>query len=142
MKYLLDTNILSELVRPRPDPRVMSRARALESVCVTSSTVYLELWTGVEVLPDTERARYLREGYRSMFAPGGLKVLSFDVTAAGWLARESARLRRSGLPRPMLDSQIAAVAVTRELILVTRNLADFACFEGLRLENWFDAESE
>lgn len=142
MKYLLDTNILSELVRPQPDPGVSSRTRAVETVCVTSSTVYLELWTGVEMLGDTQRARFLRDGYRSMFALGGLEVLPFDVNAAGWLARESARLRRNGLPRPMLDSQIAAVAATRELILVTRNLADFACFEGLRLENWFEAASD
>lgn len=139
MKYLLDTNILSELVRPRPDAGVLARVRAVEAECVTSSTVYLELWTGVEMLGDTERARFLREGYRSMFAPGGLRVLPFDTEAADWLARESVRLRRSGLPRPMLDSQIAAVAASQGLTLVTRNRADFDVFEGLRLENWFEA---
>ncbi len=137
MKYLLDTNMLSELVRPRPDARVAERARACEHACVTASVVYFELWTGVEMLGDTARARYLREGYGNMFAPGGLEVLPFDREAAGWLAHERARLARDGQPRPVLDSQIAAIAVTRGLILVTRNIRDFECFQGLRLEDWF-----
>lgn len=142
MKYLLDTNILSELVRPKPDVRVTAKVRAREHECVTASIVYLELWAGVEKLGDTDRGRYLRDGYRNMFAPVGLEVLPFDRGAAGWLARECARLAAIGRPPPLLDAQIAATAVTRKLILVTRNTRDFECFNGLHMENWFEAGND
>jgi predicted nucleic acid-binding protein len=139
VKYLLDANILSELVRPRPDPVVAALARTHEAVCVTSSVVYLELWSGVELVGDTARGRYLRDGYQRMFGIGRLQVLPFDTDAARWLARERARLAAIGRPPPLLDAQIAATAATRNLTLVTRNTRDFECFDGLRLENWFEA---
>ncbi|THF65091.1 type II toxin-antitoxin system VapC family toxin [Pseudothauera rhizosphaerae] len=142
MKYLLDANVLSELMRPRPNPSLVATVRRHERDSVTASIVYLELWSGVEMLGDTARARYLREGYRGLFAPGGLPVLPFDAEAAGWLARERARLLASGRTPPLLDAQIAAIAVTRDLVLVTRNTRDFEPFEGLRLENWFETGNE
>ena len=141
MKYLLDANILSELLRLRPEPAVARLVTRHEAGCVTSSVVYLELWSGVELVGDTARGRYLRDGYQRMFGTGGLPVLPFDSDAARWLARERARLVAAGRPPPLLDAQIAATAVTRNLILVTRNTRDFECFEGLRLENWFEAKS-
>lgn len=142
MKYLLDANVLSELVRPRPDPAVAAAARLHEAACVTSSVVYLELWSGVELLGDTARGRYLRDGYTRMFGLGGLQALPFDTEAAHWLAGERARLAAIGRPPPLLDAQIAATAATRNLTLVTRNTRDFECFDGLSLENWFEAGSE
>ncbi|THF64027.1 type II toxin-antitoxin system VapC family toxin [Pseudothauera nasutitermitis] len=142
MKYLLDTNILSELVRPRPDASVAAKVRACERDCVTASIVYLELWAGVEKLGDTARGKYLRGGYRNLFAPGGLEVLPFDREAARWLAHELARLLAQGRPPPTLDSQIAATAATRDLTLVTGNTRDFECFQGLRLENWFAPDKD
>ncbi|WP_068636305.1 PIN domain-containing protein [Thauera butanivorans] len=140
MKYLLDANVLSELVRPRPDAVLAAAARTHEAACATSSVVYLELWSGVALLGDTARGRYLRDGYGQMFKGGGLPVLPFDAEAAYWLACERARLAAIGRPPPLLDAQIAATAATRKLTLVTRNTRDFECFRGLQLENWFEAE--
>jgi tRNA(fMet)-specific endonuclease VapC len=54
------------------------------------------------------------------------------------VAGERARLVRLGLPPPIADGQIAAVAAVNSLILVTRNVADFANFRNLDIENWFD----
>jgi tRNA(fMet)-specific endonuclease VapC len=136
MRYLLDSNILSELVRPRPQPVVMAAVREHWPVCVTSSIVYLELWSGVERLGKTMRRAYLRDGYEQMFR-GGLEVLPFDAEAAHWLAVERSRLEQVGRPPPLLDAQIAATAVTRNLTLITRNTRDFECFNGLSLEDWF-----
>ena len=62
----------------------------------------------------------------------------YEKTAAEWFAQERARLTQIGHPPSYPDGQIAAVAVTNNLILVTRNMADFAHFAGLRLENWFE----
>lgn len=140
MKYLLDANVLSELVRPRPNADLAAAVRAHEAVCATSSVVCLELWSSVAMLGDTARRRNLQEGYAQMFRSGGLPVLPFDAEAAYWLACERARLAASGRPPPLLDAQIAATAATRKLILVTRNTRDFEGFEDLQLENWFEAD--
>lgn len=142
MKYLLDANVLSELVRPRPEPNLSEAVRVRVADCVTSSVVFLELWSGVALLGDTARGRVLQEGYRRMFGGGGLKILPFDADAAHWLAGERARLAAIGRPPPLLDGQIAATAATRNLTLVTRNTRDFDGFDGLRLENWFLSGNE
>ena len=56
--------------------------------------------------------------------------------AAAWHARERARLAAEGITVPFLDGQIAAVAATNGLILVTGNVKHYACFEGLKVEDW------
>jgi tRNA(fMet)-specific endonuclease VapC len=70
-----------------------------------------------------------------------LPILGFDERAAQWQAEQRARLRHAGKPPSYPDSQIAAVAAVNGLVLVTRNLDDFANFEGLRTENWFKPDA-
>ena len=64
-------------------------------------------------------------------------ILPYEESAAQWHARERARLESIGRTAGFADGQIASIAVTTNLILVTRNLKDFDGFEGLHLENWF-----
>ena len=64
-------------------------------------------------------------------------MLPFDQLAAAWLGAERARLAGLGRPAPRTDGEIAAVAVSLGLILVTRNQRDFAVFNGLVLEDWY-----
>ena len=127
IRYLLDTNIISELVRPRPNPRVQERYHAHKHEGAVASTVWHELLYGVERLVPGKRrnklARYMEEVVRT-----SLPVLPYNAAAAQWHARERARLEAQGQPRPALDGMIAAVAATRGLILVTRNTDDFAGF--------------
>lgn len=137
IRYLLDTNILSELVRPRPDPRVQERYRAHEHEGAIASTVWHELLYGVERLaPGRQRDKLAR--YMVEVVQASLPVLPYDAEAAQWHARERARLERAGRTRPFADGTIAAVAATRNLILVTRNTDDFVGFDGLHIENWFE----
>jgi tRNA(fMet)-specific endonuclease VapC len=69
-------------------------------------------------------------------------VLPYDQAAADWHASERARLERIGRVPPYQDGQIAAIAVTRRLTLVTRNVRDFLGFTDLRVESWWvDEES-
>lgn len=65
-----------------------------------------------------------------------LPILPYDAAAAMWHATERARLAAIGRTPPFVDSQIAAIAVTNGLTLVTLNAADYAHFDGLRLEEW------
>jgi tRNA(fMet)-specific endonuclease VapC len=67
----------------------------------------------------------------------GLEILPYDQRAARWHAVERARLHRAGKPRPFVDGQIAAIAAVNDAVLVTRNMADFAPFQDLRIRNWF-----
>ena len=63
-------------------------------------------------------------------------ILPYDERAAEWQAEERARLEKAGRQTPFVDAQIAAVAVTNGIPIVTANLADFAAFRGLGLQNW------
>ena len=74
---------------------------------------------------------YLEEAVRS-----ALPILPYDEEAAGWHARERARLAKRGRPPSGADGQIAAIARVNDLVLVTANLKDFRRFQGLKVENW------
>jgi tRNA(fMet)-specific endonuclease VapC len=134
--YLLDTNIVSELARRSSHPGVESGVALHQVACAIAAPSVEELVFGVSRLPPSARrdslGRWL-EGILDSFI-----LLPFDARCALWLGRERARLAGLGLPAPRADGEIAAVAATQDLILVTRNTADFRQFQGLRLENWFE----
>ncbi len=137
MRYLLDTNILSEPMRLEANPGVMSRL-ALDSIFSgTSATVWHELWYGVKSLDDGRRKSGLTS-YLDLLVQDGLAVLPYCSKAAEWLAEERVRLRNRGVTAARCDSEIAAVASVNELVVVTRNVGDFALFSDLVVENWFD----
>ncbi len=135
LRYLLDSNILSEPVRPRPSASVVERLGATLDECATAATVLHELEFGVVRLPASRRKAALTQYLDQVV--GRLPVLPYDAGAARWHARERARLSRRGKPPAFVDGQIAAVANAHGLVLVTRNVADFTIFEGLAVENWF-----
>lgn len=136
MLFLVDTNTLCEPAKPEPNARVLSRLVARQFDWATSATAWEEFIAGVAALPRSERRRRL-EAYRDSLIEGGLEVLPFDRPAAEWMGAERARLQRRGVTPAYRDAQIAAVAATRSLILVTRNIADFRRFGGVRVQNWF-----
>ena len=133
-RFLLDACVISEGVRKRPNKRVLEKLQRFESSSVTSSTVWNELWFGADLLADSERKELIHAYLTSL--ERALPVLAYDKAAARWHARERARLQVAGSPRPFADGQIAAVAVANDLVLVTDNVADFAHFSELRVENW------
>jgi hypothetical protein len=69
-------------------------------------------------------------------------VLPYDARAAEVHGKERARLEGLGRPPAFADAQIAAIAIVNRLVLVTANVKDFARFEGLAVESWFEAERE
>ncbi len=134
-EFLLDTDVVSELARPVPDPRVLERLSAAERRSAIAATVWHELVFGVERLPPGARRSGLRVFVDEI--AGRFPVLPYDRPAASWHARERARLTAVGRGPAFADGQVAAVAVTHDLRLVTRNVADFAGFSDLVVENWF-----
>lgn len=136
IRYLLDTNIISEPARPEPADQVVERLEAYSGEVALPSIVWHELVYGVERMEEGQRRSYLANYLREVVRPS-MPVIPYDAAAARWHGEVRAALEAQGLPRPFADGQIAAIAATRNLILVTRNTADFAPFEGLHLENWF-----
>ena len=136
LRYLLDTNVLSEPSRPRPDAGVRSRLQAHRREVCTAAPILHEMCYGVARMPEGVRkqrlTRYLEQVLRESLA-----VLPYDREAALRHAAERARLTSQDRTPPCVDGQIAAIAIVNDLTLVTRNTGDFADFAGLRTENWF-----
>jgi tRNA(fMet)-specific endonuclease VapC len=132
--YLLDSNIVSEPVKPRPDPAVLRRLAEHEGECAISAVTWHELWFGVDRLPPGRRRNALTAYVR--LVPSQFPILDYGTSAAEWHAALRARDEAAGTARPFADGQIAAVAATNDLTLVSRNTADFAGIAGLALEDW------
>jgi len=131
MRYMLDTNICIHLIQQHPEA-VSQRFRELrQGDVVMSAVTYAELRYGVERCPAPVRADADRalQGLND-----DIPVLPFDALAgdAYGVLRAAVRDRK----RDALDRLIASHAVSRGLILVTNNEADFKDYPGLKLENW------
>lgn len=133
--YLLDTNILSELAKREPSAAVERRLAAHQFQCAVGAPTIEELAFGVQRLPPSSKRDMLGLWLDQVL--NNFVLLPFDHYCALWLGRERARLAATGKPAPRADGGIAAIAAVNELVLVTRNTADFENFSGLRLENWF-----
>jgi len=134
-RYLLDTNVLSEPLRARPDQRVITRMHRHSRRIMTAAPVWHELVYGCRRLSDTARRATIERYLREVIEPN-VPVLAYDRNAAAWHAAERARLGARGLTPPFVDGQIATIASTNDLTLVTANLGDFEAFEGLRIADW------
>ncbi|MEA2691244.1 MAG: toxin FitB [Acidobacteriota bacterium] len=129
---LLDTNVISALMRRDPDPMVVAWLDRLppESVWTTSITVF-EVRFGLELLAEGNRRRVLEEAFaRALEEDFENRVLPFDQTAAQAAGRLAAEHRRAGRTVEIRDVQIAGIAAARKATLATRNLRHF---EGLGL---------
>lgn len=133
--YLLDTNIISELRKPRPHGAVVAWLRAIDDADLHLSAVTLgEIQAGIELTRDQDAAKAAEiEAWLELVAQS-YNVLAMD----GAVFRRWARLmhRRSGTLYE--DAMIAATAAVHQLTVVTRNVADFAAF-GVPLLNPFEA---
>ena len=136
-RYLLDTNIISEPIRPQPNPKVLARIQEYRREIVTASVVWHELLFGCQRLPESRKRRML-EIYLHDVVEQTIPILPYAKAAAEWHAQERARLSLAGVSPAFADGQIAAIANSHGLILVTANVVDFANFKGLSIENWFD----
>ena len=124
---ILDTNVVSELMRPEPDVRVrqwVSERRA-DELGTTAITV-AEIRHGIERLPDGRRKEGLLSAASDLFATFGGLVQPFDGAAADWFGPIMVRRAGLGLPIEGFDALIAAICRARGAALATRNVKDFA----------------
>ena len=126
--FVLDTNVVSELMRPAPEPTVEAWVTSRRAGDMYFSAVSeAELRYGVAILPAGRRRVALAAAVdglvREDFAG---RVLPFDSVAARAYAEIAATRRRAGRPVSQADSQIAAIARARGFAMATRNVRDFA----------------
>lgn len=136
---LLDTNIVSEALRPVPTPQVVNWLNANFSSAAISSITIFELGAGLALLADGKRKDLLKNAIDRMIRRFGTRVYPFDAGAAqsSVLLLAQARTQGRGLhqiPNKLADLQIAGIASAYGLDLATRNVGDFAGL-GLRLVN-------
>lgn len=140
IRYLLDTNIVSEPARPDPSEAVLSRLQEQGGEVALPSIGWHELIYGARRMDEGRKRSYLLDYLREVVRPS-MPILPYDVDAARWHGDARAALEREGLSTPFADGQIAAIAAAQGLTLVTRNTSDFEPFaaleEGIHVENWF-----
>jgi toxin FitB len=127
MKYLLDTNVLSELVAEIPNARVVAwvDAQEVDNLYLSAITVG-ELSKGIEKLPNSKRKDALRDWLQDdLLLRFSGRILALDAEAMLIWGSMVARLERSGRPIAALDSLIAALGLLHNCCLVTRNEDDF-----------------
>jgi len=133
MSYLLDTNVLSELVRPKPNDAVLAWFANVPDESLYISVLTLgEVRKGVEGVPDANRKETLRVWLEHTLPEWfGSRVLSVDADVAEKWGKLQAKAKR---PVPAIDSLLAATALQHELRMVTRNAKDFD-YAGLEVIN-------
>ncbi|CAN5906947.1 type II toxin-antitoxin system toxin VapC [soil metagenome] len=135
--YLLDTDILSSLMRRIPSSALVARvARVPQDQQFTSSITLGEFVYGAHRL--RERTGILLEKIEDALLPN-LPVLSFDSSAARCYGEVRAALERNGTPIGDADMRIASIAMSHDLVVVTGNERHFRRVPDLEIENWLES---
>jgi toxin FitB len=130
--FLLDTNVISEALRPRPDPRVLAWLRAHEARAWLSVVTIGEIEAGVRGAPDRRRAQELSRWLDEVLIPRfSHRLLPVSLAVARRWGERTAATRVSGTPVGAIDALLAATAAHHGLAVATRNGRDF---EHLRVE--------
>jgi predicted nucleic acid-binding protein len=126
MNYLLDTCVLSEFTRRQPDERVIEWLNSIDEEKLFISVITVgEIQRGIERLPDSHRKTelvWMNNGLLIRFAE---RMVSIDAPTMFMCGSLTARLETAGKPMGVMDSLIVASALENNLIVATRNVADF-----------------
>ena len=137
--YLLDSNIVSEIIKPEPDFNVISKIAENNSDCAICAPVWQEILYGLYRLPEGMNKKYL-DKFINDDVHENFKIKNFTEKAAAIQADLRAKLEKTGAPTQKEDSMIAAIALANHMILVTRNTKHFTAIQEvseLKIENWF-----
>ena len=136
---LLDTNVLSELMKPAPEADVVRWVDdQLVNTLYISAITRAEIELGIALLPEGRRKQQIADTAQQMFTQFSGRCLVFGETAAAQYGQLVAARTKNGRPITVEDAQIAAIALAGGLRLATRNEKDFADIPGLVLVNpWF-----
>lgn len=135
---VLDTNVLSELMRPMPDAQVVGWLDSQDAMSVTITAITVaEILYGIERLPDGSRKRGFAAMAAAMFEEDfSGRILPFDSESAVHYAEQVAASESKGRQIHMADAQIAAICIRHEAVLATRNIKDFSSLNVETINPW------
>ena len=139
---VLDTNVISEIFRPSPEPRVVEWLVYLTGDVAITSITLAELLAGVRRLPDGRRKDQLAQGIEEAVAPyrWSRSVLAFDADVAERYAEVLAARDAAGMPIGTADAQIAEICLAHEAVCATRNANDFQ-YSGVKIVDPWSVEA-
>ncbi|MEZ5538254.1 MAG: type II toxin-antitoxin system VapC family toxin [Thiolinea sp.] len=131
--YLFDTDVLTNIIKPRPSPRLLEKLKTLKQDQQYISTITIsEIVYGAE---KSDRPEYHLKNLETIFLPA-VNIVSFDAKAAYVCGRIRAELEKKGMSLALADLEIASVAIANDFTLVTNNLRHFKRIDRLRCESW------
>ncbi len=138
MRYLLDTNVISELIVRKPDKRIVQWLDSLDPNSVYLSVITIgEIRKGIEKLPDSVRKDHLRAWLADdLLVRFSGRILAVDIDTMLTWGELTGRLERQGKKMSAMDSLVAAIAVSCDLCLVTRNEHHFQDTGAMLLNPW------
>ncbi len=136
LRFLLDTNILSEAIRPKPNQNVLDKLEKYQNEIATATIVWHELLFGCQRLPISRKREKIEQYLYQTVTK--LPFFSYTQKAAEWHAAERARLSLLGKTPSFADGQIAAIAKVNDFIIVTANVSDYENFSDIVVENWYE----
>lgn len=127
MKYILDTNIISELINSNPNQKVLNFLNTLKEKDIYLSSIRIgEIYFGVQKIPHGKKQKKLLAWVEDQLLSGfHNKVIDIDTDVMLHWALLANTLKTKGTPLPIMDSLIAATCLTKKFTLVTRNEKDF-----------------
>ena len=137
--YLLDTNVLSDFLKPIPNSAIVNKIEENQGYCAICATSWQKVTFIFELLPEDKRKQYLKESLlniREFF-----EIIPYDSFAAQICGELQARCAKNGKPLARYDSQIAATAIANGMVLITHNTADYEdlCENSmLKVEDWWE----
>lgn len=139
---VLDTNVLSELMRPQPDASVLLwiEAQPVEDLYISAMTM-AEILHGIARLPHSKRKQTLHASALAMFEEDFIdRIVPFGTQAALYYAHLVSHRERSGQPINLVDAQIAAICRVHDAAIATRNTKDFTDTGLIVINPWLPLE--
>jgi len=138
--FVLDTNVISELMRPAGSDRVFNWiSRQSPALLFTTSVTQAEIFFGLSIMPDGRRKALLIKAAETMFVQDfAQRILPFDTASSLVYADIRSRRQRTGAPISVFDAQIAAITKLYSATLVTRNIPDFRDCDITLINPWTD----
>lgn len=140
---LLDTNVISETMRPQPNPKVLAwlDAQAAETLYLSSVTI-AELLFGLAALPNGKRKQNLQKLLDKLVGLFSGRVLDFDVAAAQHYANLAIVARSNGRGFPTPDGYIAAIAAAHNFIIASRDTAPYLAAQVTVINPWEEESAQ
>ncbi len=138
--YLLDTNIVSEFSKERPNQNVIALYEARKNMCAISAITWQELVYGVSKMPEGKRKDSISAFTEDL--KNNFEIIPYDDFSANICGQMLGTCAKCGKTLPYCNTQIAATAIANGMVLVTRNISDFAEASErsfLKVEDWFSS---